>query len=270
MILWSPKMKFPDFNEEKMFKPRKDRIRVFAGRKKTQVFWLVLSFKELISRVKPSESKSRRYSPCASRCWQTTLEVEKLLNLVLKRIYEILFSAIEETGDIPYEILKPILSKCSPQQLVHIERVNPVGFGDFMKSLSFEISHNPFSVSGRRFWWALENIRGEELQRPHQSPRRDLEGGILSMQERRGRGFFFFFEISIHEISFEKYMNSYFQEDRFNRLTKKISKNIVKSKESDAAPKMVRIYEILLFKEETYEIFLWKGYTKSPGYDSWR
>ena len=37
------------------------------------------------------------------------------------------FAAIEETGDIPYELLKPILEKCSAMQLRNIESINPVG-----------------------------------------------------------------------------------------------------------------------------------------------
>lgn len=34
--------------------------------------------------------------------------------------------AIEDTGDIPYDILKPVLEKCTSKQLAYIEGRNPV------------------------------------------------------------------------------------------------------------------------------------------------
>ena len=34
--------------------------------------------------------------------------------------------AIEETGDIPFDLLKQVLEKCTPEQLRNIERINPV------------------------------------------------------------------------------------------------------------------------------------------------
>lgn len=38
------------------------------------------------------------------------------------------FSAIEETGSIPYEILRPVLEVCSQAQLARIESKNEVDF----------------------------------------------------------------------------------------------------------------------------------------------
>ena len=37
------------------------------------------------------------------------------------------FVAIEYVGGIPYDILKPVLEKCTPTQLYSIEEYNPVG-----------------------------------------------------------------------------------------------------------------------------------------------
>lgn len=33
---------------------------------------------------------------------------------------------LHETGGVPFEILEPVLERCTPEQLVHIEECNPV------------------------------------------------------------------------------------------------------------------------------------------------
>lgn len=72
-----------------MFKPRKDTRRVYAGRPKGY----------------------------------TGGEVPTLMT-ICTRVLAANIEAIEETGDIPYYILKPVLEKCNPEQLSHIERLN--------------------------------------------------------------------------------------------------------------------------------------------------
>lgn len=37
-----------------------------------------------------------------------------------------LFLVLYETGGVPFEILEPVLEKCTPEQLLRIEECNPV------------------------------------------------------------------------------------------------------------------------------------------------
>ncbi|VDK70794.1 unnamed protein product [Litomosoides sigmodontis] len=73
-----------------MFKPRKSVRKIYAGRPRTDV-------------VK---------------------EVPTLQNLCIKILIANI-NSIEEVGDTPYFLLKPVLEKCSPSQLCLIERRNP-------------------------------------------------------------------------------------------------------------------------------------------------
>ncbi|CAI4233080.1 unnamed protein product [Auanema sp. JU1783] len=79
-----------EFNPEKMFKPRNERGKVFAGR--------------------------RKVNPLS--------EVPSLFNMCL-RIIGNNIDAIEDTGDIPFDILRPVLEKCNEKQLMYIEQRNP-------------------------------------------------------------------------------------------------------------------------------------------------
>uniref|UniRef100_A0A915BR10 TFIIS N-terminal domain-containing protein n=1 Tax=Parascaris univalens TaxID=6257 RepID=A0A915BR10_PARUN len=71
-----------------MFKPRKDMRKIYAGRPKGDI------------------------------------EVPTLSTLCI-RVLCANIDAIEEVGDTPYYLLKPVLEKCSPEQLSFIERRNP-------------------------------------------------------------------------------------------------------------------------------------------------
>lgn len=36
------------------------------------------------------------------------------------------FLVLHETGGVPFEILEPVLERCTPEQLLRIEEANPV------------------------------------------------------------------------------------------------------------------------------------------------
>uniref|UniRef100_A0A1I7WPY1 TFIIS N-terminal domain-containing protein n=1 Tax=Heterorhabditis bacteriophora TaxID=37862 RepID=A0A1I7WPY1_HETBA len=91
-----------EFNPEKMFKPRNDRVKVFAGKKKGVVL----------------------------------TEVPTLFQSCLRVIGNNI-NAIEETGDIPFDILKPVLEKCTAQQLMYIEMRNPLFY--FILVIAFNV-----------------------------------------------------------------------------------------------------------------------------------
>lgn len=44
-----------------------------------------------------------------------------------------LLSVLYETGGVPFEILEPVLERCTPEQLLRIEEYNPV-----RKEITFE------------------------------------------------------------------------------------------------------------------------------------
>ncbi|KHN79957.1 Transcription elongation factor B polypeptide 3 [Toxocara canis] len=71
-----------------MFKPRKDKRKIYAGRPKGDI------------------------------------EVPSLATLCIRVLCSNI-DAIEEVGDTPYYLLKPVLERCSPEQLCFIERRNP-------------------------------------------------------------------------------------------------------------------------------------------------
>ncbi|VDK53574.1 unnamed protein product [Anisakis simplex] len=71
-----------------MFKPRKDMRKIYAGRPKGD------------------------------------LQVPSLSNICIRVLCSNI-DAIEEVGDTPYYLLKPVLEKCNPEQLTYIERRNP-------------------------------------------------------------------------------------------------------------------------------------------------
>lgn len=73
-----------------MFRPRKDARKIYAGRPKGGYRGGVPSLQELCQRI-------------------------LITNIEL----------IDEVGNAPYVLLKPVLEKCTPEQLHHIERLNP-------------------------------------------------------------------------------------------------------------------------------------------------
>lgn len=50
--------------------------------------------------------------------------VTSLFELAMKVLIENI-DALDDTGGVPYEILHPVLEKCNPQQLLHLEDCNP-------------------------------------------------------------------------------------------------------------------------------------------------
>uniref|UniRef100_A0A915E0L3 TFIIS N-terminal domain-containing protein n=1 Tax=Ditylenchus dipsaci TaxID=166011 RepID=A0A915E0L3_9BILA len=77
--------------ESGMFKPRKGMNKMYAGKKKAATY---------------TGPVPRLFDICMKVCMQN-------------------IDAIEETGDIPFDILKPVLEKCSNSQLAKIESKNP-------------------------------------------------------------------------------------------------------------------------------------------------
>lgn len=82
----------------------------------------------------------------------------------------IVFSALEYTGGVPYDILKPVLERASPQQLFSMEDYNPYLIEDTDnlwlqhcnrkfrtdKRREFETWRDMFLVICRRYWSRLK------------------------------------------------------------------------------------------------------------------
>lgn len=51
-----------------------------------------------------------------------------LMSLFVRFVFSCrdLFSVLYETGGVPFEILEPVLERCTPEQLLRIEECNPV------------------------------------------------------------------------------------------------------------------------------------------------
>lgn len=55
--------------------------------------------------------------------------ITSLYELAMKILIEHI-DALGDTGGVPYDILHPVLEKCNPQQLLHLEECNPYFIGD--------------------------------------------------------------------------------------------------------------------------------------------
>jgi len=74
-------------------------------------------------------SRKSRTQVFSGRKVATTAEVTSLFELSIKVLIENI-DALEDTGGVPYEILHPVLEKCNPQQLLHLEECNPYFIDD--------------------------------------------------------------------------------------------------------------------------------------------
>ena len=68
---------------------------------------------------------SQNFSTSASECCKKTLTVRIVSKLYIPTSTLLFFSALEYTGGVPYDLLKPVLERASAQQLYSLENFNP-------------------------------------------------------------------------------------------------------------------------------------------------
>lgn len=73
--------------------------------------------------------KSRTQVFSGRKVATTVTNVSSLFELSIKSLIENI-DALSETGGVPYNILHPVLERCSPQQLLHLEECNPYFIDD--------------------------------------------------------------------------------------------------------------------------------------------
>lgn len=61
---------------------------------------------------------------------------------VLIRYFFLLFQALEYTGGVPFEVLRPVLERATPQQLFVFEDYNPYLMEDSDVLWQFHVSRN--------------------------------------------------------------------------------------------------------------------------------
>lgn len=57
------------------------------------------------------------------------VEIPSLFELAMKVLIENI-DALDDTGGVPFDILQPVLERCNPQQLLHLEECNPYFLDD--------------------------------------------------------------------------------------------------------------------------------------------
>ncbi|XP_015478892.1 elongin-A-like [Parus major] len=127
-------------------------------------------------------SKMQVYSGSKAVCLSKMLTLHELCVRVLHNNIELL----QEARDVPFEILEPVLTRCTPEQLFRVEKCNLM----FIKETDhlwkkhcqrdFKNESLPEYESWREMYWSLFNQREEKLK--------ILTKSILSAQSEKPKG----------------------------------------------------------------------------------
>ncbi|POI21784.1 hypothetical protein CIB84_014469 [Bambusicola thoracicus] len=103
-------------------------------------------------------SKMQVYSGSKPVCLSKMLTLYELCIRVLQNNIDLL----HEVGGVPFEILEPVLTRCTPEQLFRVEECNPWGRSHFLCSLLLHLGRQVKMAYVTSAAKPLRNIRRQQ------------------------------------------------------------------------------------------------------------